>query len=596
MDAGVLLVIVVLAVLVAIVLLFLSTRRQPTARCPGCRRAVVPGRTGCPWCNTPYVRPGVVTEVDRSLSPSPTQAPRLICIEGPSKGQVVPIRSSRFTIGRTRDNQLLLDGQLVSRSHAVIERSVDGQYVLFDVDSTNGTWVNGRRVGRHGLNPGDQIHIGPFVFCFEGPDGRVGPKPVVKTDESLPAPGPVSDKQLAEYDWPVAEVGGGGMATVYKGISRRDGSAVAIKIFHQVSDSYIKGKNEQERRIGWELSHPPHPHIATVLGSGTANGRDYIIMEFVDYGSLRERLRRDRPLPVEVVVPVIGQTCDALQYAHRRGITHRDIKPENILFASNGGIKLVDFGIAKWGTQITHTIDGMLIGTPLYMSCEQADGATVDARSDIYSLGIVLYEMLTGRPPFQGDPMAIVHKHVHEEPIPPRRLNPAISAQMEAVVMRALSKKPNKRFQCAEDMARAVGYRAPFYTPGVGPAPMAATDRRAPQFPGPAAARRPRRAGQPTEARPSVSLGRLVVEPGGRTLTLGYQQTLIGRDLNPEDKKISHEHARIMHSSGQFWLEDCQSVNGTWLNEIRIFERRLLRDGDVIRVGHTPLRVELPGR
>jgi serine/threonine-protein kinase len=190
----------------------------------------------------------------------------------------------------------------------------------------------------------------------------------------------------------------------------------------------------------------------------------YIIMEYMDNGSLRGRLRPDG-LPLNTIIPIIGQTCDALFYAHKMGVIHRDVKPENIMFSSRGVVKLVDFGIAKLTSAPTITREGWLIGTPYYMSYEQSKGQEVTPQSDIYSLGVVLYEMLTGRVPFTGGALTIIYKHIHERPIPPRSINPHIPPYMERAVLRALEKDPSKRFQTAEEMARAIGYTLPMSPP-----------------------------------------------------------------------------------------------------------------------------------
>jgi serine/threonine protein kinase len=363
------------------------------------------------------------------------------------------------------------------------------------------------------------------------------------------------------------------MATVYKGVSYLDGTTVAIKVFHH-TDPYLQAKFEQEGRVGQTLHHP---HIARILDFGSKDGTLYIIMEYVDNGSLRDRLRPGQPLPLDFVTPVIGQTCEALNYAHNRGVIHRDIKPENIMFSSKEGVKIVDFGIAKVTTSITRTSEGMIVGTPYYMSYEQARGLRVDPRSDIYSLGVVLYEMVTGRVPFAGEPLDVVHKHITERPIPPRRINAALPVQVEAVVMRALEKDRNRRFQTAEEMARALGYirfmpyLEPYYEKREARPPEVEHER-------------------------AAVLAQLVVIRGGakgRRVSLTSPVTILRRrDIDPQDLLISREHARIINQEGYFWLEDLNSTNGTYLNGQRIFEPVLLRTGDHIQIGNSVMKFE----
>ena len=550
----------------AAAMVYFMLLRRP--KCPSCGRQKVPGRSTCPYCGSPYYS----TPPGQPLSPLPSVVPHLVCLQGPQKGQDFPIFSRQFSIGRSTDNMLRLQGLLVSRHHALINFQ-DGQYILYDRESTNGTYVNGRRIAHHILRSGDRIQIGPSVFVFQMP--RPAPPqpspPPMPRPVPTPSPPPTPAKTFENYT--LTLISRGGMATVYKGVSRLDGTTVAIKVFHH-SDPYLQEKFEQEGRVGQTLRHP---HIARILDFGRRDGTLYIIMEYVDNGSLRDRLRAGRPLPLDFVTSVIGQTCEALSYAHSRGVIHRDIKPENIMFSSKEGVKVVDFGIAKVASSITRTSEGMIVGTPYYMSYEQAKGQRVDPRSDIYSLGVVLYEMVTGRVPFTGKPLEVVHKHLTERPIPPRRINPALPAQVEAVVMRALEKNRNKRFQTAAEMARALGYT------GTVPSPE-------PYIKGPQA-RLPQ-----VEPGPAVISAQLVVISGGergKRIPLASEVTVLRRrDIDPRDLLISRKHAQIILQGEQFWLEDLGSTNGTYLNGRRIFERALLQDGDEIRVGNNVLRFE----
>jgi len=557
-------------------LYFILLRRFRHKRlCPSCGRVQVPGREKCPFCGAAYQPNVALTRFDRGASPPPLQAPVLLCLQGSCSGQIFPIIFSEFSIGRSPDNRLHLKGMLVSRHHALITLK-DNQYLLYDRESTNGTYVNGQRIAQHSLQSGDQIQIGPFVFVFQRPGVPVPPRQEVPPVERVPTPAPAVKRAVNLDDYEIGEpIGGGGMATVYKGLSRQDGSVVAIKVFHQ-TDPYLQDKFEQEIRIG--INMPPHPHIARVYNGGSSGGIYYMLMEYVDNGSLRERLRGGRPLPFDEIVPIIGQTCDALHHAHRLGIYHRDIKPENILFSSRDGVKLVDFGIAKLATAVTRTMDGMIVGTPFYMSYEQAQGARVDGRSDLYSLGTVLYEMLTGRPPFTGEPLTVLHKHLTEEPPKPRHFNASIPPHIEKVVMRALEKDIGKRFQSAEEMARALGYTTPFSVP-------AARSPEAPPVPA-----GPLPPIEPYHPRPPLAC--LIVVHSGQEISLTAPTTFLRRrDVNPRDMLISRErHARILCQGGQFWLEDMGSTNGTYLNEQRIFDAKLLQHGDLIRLGQTRLR------
>jgi serine/threonine protein kinase len=551
----------------------LARRRQ----CPGCGVARVPNVSICPFCNAAYDAGVLATRIDRSPSPGPTSAPVLICIEGPVQGQSFPLISSEYTLGRGSHNSLRLEGNLVSRSHALINFK-DEQHFLYDQESTNGTYVNGQRVSQHRLCPGDQIQIGPHVLVFQPPGVDLSPSQAIPPRVETFTPPTAQIRSVDFGDYQVLEtIGGGGMATVYKG-QYLDGTIVAIKVFHH-SDPYLRDKFEQEIRIG--ISLQDHPHIARVYGGDALDGFFYMVMEYVDNFSLRERLRLGQKLPQDAIITIAGQMCDALSYAHARGVIHRDIKPENILFSSREGVKLVDFGIAKLSSARTYTMDGVLVGTSYYMSYEQAQGMKVDPRSDLYSLGVVLYEMLTGQVPFRGEPLTVVHKHIHEQPVPPRRLDPSIPAHVEGVVMRALEKNAGKRFQSAEEMARSLGYDLPFFSPGVLPArPLSHGEQRL--------------VARHETAMPAAHL---VAVDNGQTIHLTPGTTIIQRsDLLIPDPRMSRSHAKITCHGEHFWLEDIESTNGTYLNEIRIFEPALLRSGDTIRLGQTRLRFECAGQ
>ncbi len=509
-------------------------------------------------------------------TPAPQDTPYLAALAGPLHGRSVAISADQLTIGRGAHNDLVVDGNLVSRQHAVVVRQ-QGQYTLYDRESTNGTWVNGRRVAQHPLQPGDQIQIGPAVLLFQLPGAAPEPpplRPVQPAPVATPSPELVAQRiyGLADYQLTLLPGGEGGAARVYKGVSQRDGSVVAVKVLYK-ADPYLRTKFEQEgRKIGLLLRHP---HITEVLHYGEAqDGTFYILMEFVSNGSLRQRIRPQVGLPLPEAVRVAAETCDALYYAHSQGIVHRDIKPENILFGAQDEVKLADFGIAKLAGATTVTQDGLLIGTPYYMSYEQAKGQPVDARSDVYALGVVLYEMLTGCVPFMGDPLTVVHKHITEAPTPPSRLNSRIPPAVEQVVMKALEKDINRRFATAEQMARALGYGLPLAQPKAAPARPAAAY--------------PPQAAPPARAQP----GYLAIAPDGRVLTLSADVTLLQRrDINPDDPLISRDHARVLRRAGSLWIEDLGSTNGTYLNGQRLFEPALLRPGDEIRLGNTALRV-----
>jgi len=251
------------------------------------------------------------------------------------------------------------------------------------------------------------------------------------------------------------QLGRGGMATVYLARDLRHDRAVAIKVMHpQLAASLGPERFLVEIRTAARLQHP---HILPVHDSGEAAGLLWYTMPFIEGESLRDRLKRDVQLPVEEAVRLTKEVAEALDYAHSQGVVHRDIKPENILL-SRGHALLADFGIAKAaaaGGQLTGT--GLIVGTPTYMSPEQASGNNIDGRADLYSLGCVLYEMLAGEPPYTGPtPQAIAAKRF-VDPIPSiRRVRQAVPPQLEAVLTRALAAVPADRFASASDLAQAL--------------------------------------------------------------------------------------------------------------------------------------------
>lgn len=543
MEAAVVWIVIVLALTSVVVFGVLQLTRQPKVMEP---------------TSTPLPVPGGNTA-------------SLLVREGPEAGRRLPITQPQFTIGRAEDSHLHLAGMLVSRQHAMIVVQ-DGQYILYDCGSANGTFVNDQRVAEHRLRPNDLVRIGPTVLEFQAPGAIQIYEPT--PEPAPPVPPPLSPAEAEEVsrltqaaprlrDYSLSLIREGGTAEVFRGVGRSDQQTVAIKVLKRL-DPYSREKFDAEARILQALSHP---YIARAFTSEQVNGLAYIIMEYCEGGSLRDRLQSRGLLPLDQVVKMVGQACEGLAYAHHYGIIHRDIKPENIMFTGRDDVKLVDFGIAKLTGSTTRTEHGVVVGTPLYLSYEQAKGVRVDPRSDIYSLGIVLYEMITGATPFQGHPIEVVRKHLYEQPVPPRRVKPQVPALVDEVVMRALRKDRDQRFQTVLEMAAALGYR-----------PVTAEARPDPR----------------EEARTrSLYLHILNGPQAGRRIALGAGDLPLGRlEVNPEDVEMSRQHALIETQGDAVWLEDKRSVNGTYLNGRRVFERVLLQVGDELQLGGTRLRLE----
>jgi tRNA A-37 threonylcarbamoyl transferase component Bud32 len=269
-------------------------------------------------------------------------------------------------------------------------------------------------------------------------------------------------------------IGEGGMAVVYKGYQQSLNRYVAIKVLRTelAQDQEFVTRFRREALAVAEMSHP---NILHVYDAGYTNGMYYIVMAFVDGGSLKELVSQG-PVEMDYAVSITTQVADALHHAHQRGLIHRDVKPNNILMSRDGRPLLTDFGIAKAlheSTGLTRT--GTSIGTPEYMAPEQVQGQKVDGRTDIYALGIVLYEMLVGWVPFSAHtPVAALYKQVNEPPPPPRQANINVPDWLEAVVLKALAKSPHDRFQQASDFSEALRQRQ---MPRKVPTPVPATAR-----------------------------------------------------------------------------------------------------------------------
>ena len=253
----------------------------------------------------------------------------------------------------------------------------------------------------------------------------------------------------------VNRIGSGGMADVWCADDTQLGRKVALKLLHArfaEDDEFV----ERFRREASSAAGLQHPNVVSVFDRGEWDGTYYIAMEYLPGRSLKQLVRDHGPLDPALAVSLVVQILKAARFAHRRGIVHRDIKPHNVIVDDEGRAKVTDFGIARAGaSDMTET--GSIMGTAQYLSPEQAQGHPVDARADLYSIGVVLYELLTGHVPFDGEsPVTIALKHVSEDPVPPGQLNPDVPPALDAVVMRAMAKDPAQRFQDADAFIAAL--------------------------------------------------------------------------------------------------------------------------------------------
>lgn len=282
----------------------------------------------------------------------------------------------------------------------------------------------------------------------------------------------------------LGRLGTGGAATVYRARDVRLDRTVAVKVLHEqlASDPDFLARLQREARVAASLNHP---NVVDVYDYGAEGDTAYIVMPFVGGGSLKERILAQGRLTATEATDIARQVLSALAAAHANGLVHRDVKPQNVLLTTDGIVKLADFGIVHMPAQAELTQQGTTIGTAAYIAPEQATGGAVGPQADIYAVGLLLYEMLVGRPPFVGgSPMEVAYRQVNEMPVPPRQLVPTVPPRLDAAIMRALSKDPGARFPSAEAMLQALD--SPVITPAAeATAPM--TTVRMPVTRGPAA-------------------------------------------------------------------------------------------------------------
>ncbi len=307
----------------------------------------------------------------------------------------------------------------------------------------------------------------------------------------------------------VSELGRGSMGVVYQGFDPVIGRAVAIKTMlieglTATEFQEFKARFQREAQAAGILAHP---NIVTVYDFGEDAGVLFLAMEFLDGKSLQDIVEKQTILPVETIIPMFDQVCSALDHAHTHNIVHRDIKPANIMILKSGLVKVTDFGIAKM-MSMGMTQAGQILGTPNYMSPEQVKGRKVDGRSDIFALGVILYELVTGEKPFGGQNITtVIYKIINENPIPPRELDATIHPGLSFVISKALAKSPEERFQTCRELSEALKN---YKNMGGGPAPNATVVIKVPPIQAtPVEAPRPAKRQAAPEIQPlAVDLGR----------------------------------------------------------------------------------------
>ena len=291
----------------------------------------------------------------------------------------------------------------------------------------------------------------------------------------------------------LSQVAAGGMAVVYKAQDTLLNRVVAVKILREffAADPTFQARFRREAEAAANLNHV---NVVTVYDVGHDAGRHYIVMEYVDGQDLKQIIRAEAPLPIQRAVEIAIQICAALGAAHRAGLVHCDVKPQNVLITADGRVKVTDFGIARALSQASTAITDTVWGTPHYISPEQAAGESPTPASDVYAAGVIMYEMLTGRLPFEGETHTqLALAHMRDEPPPLTLLNPTVPAQVDRIVSKVMSKEPSARYRTADQLAtvlieyRNLAEQATGYQPATRPPPI-----------GPTVARRPIRETPPT--------------------------------------------------------------------------------------------------
>ena len=374
---------------------------------------------------------------------------KLRVVDGPMTGTEFTLDGAHAVAGRHINCDLPIPDPRVSRNHAEFIPTIDGHYTIMDLGSANGTTMNGislpPRTPRQ-LSAGDEIRMGQNTYRYFSGDALI---------PDIEIPGFILEDILAE----------GGMGSICKVRQIDTNQMVAIKILHPEYARRQEFVNRfiQEARAAGRLSHP---NIVKVFNVGkTANGRYYFTMELVKGSTLTQRIPSlDRKSALTMFMDI----ADALDYAHKRGIVHRDIKPDNILIGDNGEAKLTDLGIAVLDAKDMQHSGQRVLGTPHYMSPEQASGKPMTCLTDIYSLGATFYHVLSGNPLFDApSPEQVMIKHVRERPVPLLGLASDIPEHLADIVDRCLEKDPAKRFPSAAALRDALADALAKQYPGI---------------------------------------------------------------------------------------------------------------------------------
>ena len=373
--------------------------------------------------------------------------------------------------------------------------------------------------------------------------------------------GSLVGRKIGEYEF-LELAGAGGMSEVYKARNTALDRIVAVKVFTR---EFARSGTRQLKRFAREgkaAARLTHPNVIVIHRIGEIEGRPFIEMEYVEGQSLGALFEAGGAIDPEKGILVFCQVCEALVCAHKSGIVHRDIKPENILISADGSVKVTDFGLAKMTDEsVAITGVGKTVGTPYYIAPEMIGGYEADARSDLYSLGVTMYEAFTGERPFTAKTqMDLLIAHKERDPRDPLEANPSLPKDLAAIIVRLMRKDPDERFQSARELLDAL---------------------------------------QSASRTPPLLFARLDGEGRCSLVPLGNQPITVGRSrkstLTVDDPKMSRRHATLVRQGDTASVKDLESRNGTWVNENRVGQQEL-RPGDLVRIGGTALLYLGPGQ
>lgn len=350
-----------------------------------------------------------------------------------------------FVVGRAPNCNIVITDPLVSRQHCRIER-IDGRYRVVDLGSHNGVLVNEEKMP---ANSSREISFGDCI--------RLGETGLILKETAPDDEGELAGRKLGGYQL-VKRIGSGGMGEVYRAVQVALGRQVAIKILSPelTEDRTFVERFMSEARAAGRLNHQ---NVAQVHEVGESDGIYYYSMEYLGGGSVQDRIRGNRSMPVLEATRMVLGAARALEYAEKQGVIHCDVKPDNLMLTDDGEVRLTDLGIARTVRSAAEKVkqEGGVLGSPHYMAPEQARGEAIDHRIDIYALGATFYRMISGRTPFSGrNAREIMEKQVYEEPPGLRTINPEIPQSVCRVITRLMKKKPEKRYQTAREAAEDI--------------------------------------------------------------------------------------------------------------------------------------------